>query len=67
MGDAAASLAVGEGKLSAGGWLSLAQSMNKGCFSDWFGSLAQELQEAEGECAPGISQYLLETWLSSKN
>ena len=49
----------GTGSCVLWGLLSLAESMNKGCFLYWFGSLAQELQEAGGERAPGISQYLL--------
>lgn len=58
---------LGVGSCLLWGLLSLAESMNKGSFSYWFGSLAQELQEAGLECALGIMQYLLGKGTYSEN
>lgn len=49
----------GTGSCLPQGLLSMAGSMNKGCFSYRFGSFAQKLQEAEGEHALGILWHLL--------
>lgn len=57
---------LGMGSCLLWGLLSLAESMKKGSFSYWFGSLAQELQEI-GENVPwGSWSIYLERGLTVK-